>query len=62
MWYLAPVAWIWGNNEIKETKAGRRSPEGERKARIGRVLGIIGTVFWGGVLLLIALAGAFAAN
>jgi hypothetical protein len=50
---VGPIAWIMGNNEIREIKAGLRSPEGERKARIGRVLGIIGTVLWSALMILV---------
>lgn len=40
---LSPVAWYLGNRELEAVGAGRRSPEGESNARVGRILGIIGT-------------------
>ncbi len=40
---LSPVAWYMGNRELEAIGAGRRSPEGESNARIGRILGIVGT-------------------
>lgn len=41
---LAPVAWVLGNQELEAIYAGRRPPEGESNARVGRILGIIGSV------------------
>lgn len=41
---VAPVAWVLGNQELDAIYAGRRSPEGESNARVGKILGIIGTV------------------
>jgi hypothetical protein len=41
---LGPVAWILGNADMKEIKAGRMDPEGESMTNIGRILGIVATV------------------
>ncbi|KAA3640016.1 MAG: DUF4190 domain-containing protein [Armatimonadetes bacterium] len=56
--FLSPVAWYMGNRELEAIGAGRRSPEGESNARIGRILGIIGTwlLIAGFVVLAIAVA------
>jgi hypothetical protein len=47
------LAWGFGNREVREIDAGLRIPSGRTKAKVGRVLGIIGTVLWGGMWLLI---------
>ena len=62
--FLAPVAWIMGNNEIQAIDAGRRPPQQRGTANAGRILGIIGTVLLGiGVIVLILVfAGAIAVN
>ena len=41
---VAPVAWVLGNQELDAINAGRRPPEGESNAKVGKILGIIGTV------------------
>lgn len=38
------VAWVLGNNDLKDIAAGTMSPEGQQLTNIGRILGIIGTV------------------
>jgi predicted Zn finger-like uncharacterized protein len=40
---FAPIAWIMGNTDMKEIRAGRMDPEGESTTNIGRILGMIGT-------------------
>jgi predicted Zn finger-like uncharacterized protein len=47
MHILGPVAWILGNNDLKEIRAGRMDPEGESNTNIGRILGIVGTCLLG---------------
>jgi hypothetical protein len=42
--FLGPVAWIMGNTDLKEIRAGRMDPEGEGLTNGGRILGIISTV------------------
>jgi hypothetical protein len=51
---LGPIAWILGNNDLKEIRAGRMDPEGEGMTQAGRVCGIIGTFL--GLLALMAAA------
>jgi predicted Zn finger-like uncharacterized protein len=41
---FGPIAWIMGNNDIKEMQAGRMDPEGESQTNIGRILGMISTI------------------
>jgi predicted Zn finger-like uncharacterized protein len=40
---LGPVAWIMGNNDLAEIRAGRMDPEGEGLTQAGRIIGIVGT-------------------
>jgi hypothetical protein len=64
----APFAWYIGNQEVKAIKAGQSPIEGQGTAMAGMILGIIGTVFlvlgllwivfFGGMAILSALAGA----
>jgi predicted Zn finger-like uncharacterized protein len=44
---LCPIAWIMGNIDIKEIRAGRMDPEGESMTNIGRILGMVGTILHG---------------
>lgn len=41
---VAPIAWVLGNQELDAINAGRRPPDGEPNAKVGKILGIIGTV------------------
>lgn len=41
---LGIVAWILGNTDLKEMRAGRMDPEGEGMTNAGRICGIIATV------------------
>lgn len=50
---LGPVAWVMGNNDMKEIRAGRMDPAGEGTTNAGRILGIISTV-----IMLISCCGA----
>jgi hypothetical protein len=52
------LAWGFGNREIREIGAGLRVPSGRTKARVGRILGIIGTVLWGGMFALFVIGMA----
>jgi hypothetical protein len=38
------IAWILGNNDLKEMDAGRMDPEGRGQTQIGKVLGMISTI------------------
>jgi hypothetical protein len=51
---LGPIAWIMGNSDLKEMRAGRMDPEGESQTSIGRICGMIATIL-GGVGLVIGL-------
>jgi hypothetical protein len=44
---LCPIAWIMGNADMAEIRAGRMDREGEGLTQGGRVCGIIGTVLYG---------------
>jgi predicted Zn finger-like uncharacterized protein len=44
-WILGPIAWIMGNNDLKEIRAGRMDPEGEGTTNAGRICGMIATIF-----------------
>jgi hypothetical protein len=41
---FGPIAWIMGNADINEIRAGTMDPSGEQLTNIGRILGIVGTV------------------
>jgi len=54
--FLGPIAWALGNREIREIDAGVRMEVGRRKARAGRVLGIVGTVIGAAIILFFVIA------
>jgi hypothetical protein len=56
---LGPIAWVMGNADMREIRAGRMDPEGEGSTNAGRICGIIGTVL--GVLSLLCCFLSFAA-
>ena len=37
-------AWIMGNNDLKEIRAGRMDPEGESQTNIGKILGMVSCI------------------
>jgi hypothetical protein len=41
---LGPIAWVMGNTDLREIRAGRMDPEGESQTSTGRTLGIVGTI------------------
>ena len=41
---LGPIAWVMGNNDLTEIRAGRMDAEGEGMVNAGRICGIIGTI------------------
>jgi hypothetical protein len=41
---LGPIAWIMGNNDLREIREGRMDPEGEANTNAGRICGMIGTI------------------
>ena len=56
---LGPIAWVMGNADMREIRAGRMDPEGEGTVNGGRICGIIGTIL--GVLGLLCCFLSFAA-
>jgi hypothetical protein len=42
---LGIVAWVMGNGDLKEIAAGTMDPAGKDLTKIGKILGIIGTVW-----------------
>jgi hypothetical protein len=50
------LAWGFGNCEVRQIDVGLRIPSGRTKAKVGRVLGIIGTVLWGAAWVLFIMA------
>jgi hypothetical protein len=65
---FGPMAWIMGNQDMQEIRAGRMDPEGESSTSAGRVCGMIATILWlvvvgvCSLLFCISLAGAGAAR
>lgn len=57
---LAPVAWYLGNQELKAIQEGRSPVAGETLAKIGKILGIIGSILLVLSLLWIFFAGGMA--
>ena len=65
---LGIAAWIMGNTDLKEIRAGRMDPDGEGLTNAGRICGMIATIlmivslvfFCGGIGLFVVF-GAFAA-
>lgn len=45
------VAWIMGNTARRELDAGFGDPSLRSQVETGRILGIIGTILWGGCCL-----------
>src|SRR5205807_1822916 len=52
------VAWVMGNNDLREMQAGRMDPEGESMTQTGRILGMIATIM--GIVVLVISCGIFA--
>jgi hypothetical protein len=44
------VAWWMGRRELREIDAGLRTPDGRKKATLGRRFGMVGTLVWGPML------------
>lgn len=45
------VAWVMGNNDLREMAAGRMDPSGEGLTKAGKIVGIIGCVL--GILMIL---------
>jgi hypothetical protein len=41
---LGPIAWILGNNDLKEIRAGTMDPSGEGMTNAGKICGMIATI------------------
>ncbi|KPJ62197.1 hypothetical protein AMK68_05195 [candidate division KD3-62 bacterium DG_56] len=50
------VAWVMGNNDLREMEAGRMDPAGRDMTNIGRILGMVAVGLW---ILWIILAFGF---
>ncbi len=42
--FIGPAAWMMGNHDLAEIKAGRMNPEGRSNTETGRVLGMVSTL------------------
>jgi len=42
----AVIAWVFGNDDLRKMQEGRMDMSGYDTTKIGRILGIIGTVLW----------------
>ncbi len=49
---LGIIAWVMGQNDLQEMRAGRMDPEGEGITNAGRICGIIGTCLYGTLFVL----------
>jgi predicted Zn finger-like uncharacterized protein len=60
---FGPTAWVMGNNDLHEIRAGRMDPQGEGLTQAGRICGMVGTGLallsfcWIGVAVLAETAG-----
>lgn len=43
---LGIIAWVMGNTDLQEMRAGRMDPSGEGLTQAGRICGIISVVLW----------------
>src|SRR5262245_51070783 len=50
--FTAIPAWVMGNGDIKEIRAGRMDPEGESMTNIGRILGMVSCILTCVILLI----------
>jgi predicted Zn finger-like uncharacterized protein len=57
---LGPMAWIMGNTDLAEMRAGRMDREGEGSTNAGRVCGMIATLLWVGGVVLFCMCAGFA--
>lgn len=49
---LGPIAWIMGNNDLKEMAAGRMDRSGEQQTKTGKICGMVGTFLAIGIICL----------
>lgn len=57
--FVGPFAWVLGNDDLEEIRAGRMDPQGESLTYVGKICGIIGSVlmivqFVGGGIAMLA--------
>jgi hypothetical protein len=57
---LGPIAWYLGNQESKAIREGRSPVQGEGISKAGMILGILGTIYFAGVMLWIFFMGGMA--
>jgi hypothetical protein len=67
---FGPIAWIMGNADLREMRAGRMDPSGESTTNTGRILGMVATLLgliglvigcvFGGLFILGIVAGGAA--
>lgn len=43
-WIFGPIAWIMGNSDLQQMRAGTMDPEGESITNAGRICGMIATI------------------
>ncbi len=55
---FGPLAWIMGNADLMEMRAGRMDPSGESQTNTGRIIGMVSVYIMIGSLLLGCLIGA----
>ena len=55
------IAWVMGNNDLKEIDAGRMDPTGRGLTQAGKICGMIGVILWiiGLAIQLLTGAGMF---
>jgi predicted Zn finger-like uncharacterized protein len=53
---LGPIAWIMGNNDLREMDAGRMDPAGRSATSTGRLCGKLAVIIWASVLGAVVLA------
>jgi hypothetical protein len=49
---LGIIAWVMGQSDLQEMRAGRMDPEGEGMTNAGRICGIIGTCLYSSLFVL----------
>ena len=59
---LGLIAWIMGQTDLSEIRAGRMDPDGEGMTNAGRICGIIGTCLYGALFALWLLGAMVAAG
>ena len=40
------IAWVMGNNDMREMDAGRMDPTGRGLTQAGKICGMVGTILW----------------